>query len=123
MFNVVENGENRVDIEVGGKLDSEAMNMALDELMKKSDRIEHGAMLYTLSDFKMPTLGAIGVELSRMPSMFRLIKKFDRAAVLSDKRWVRRASKIEGALIPGLTIKAFELAEKDQAEAWLAQSH
>ncbi|MGJ8686000.1 MAG: STAS/SEC14 domain-containing protein [Spongiibacteraceae bacterium] len=123
MFNVMENGDNRLDIEVAGKLDSEAMNIALDELMSKSDSIEHGTMLYTLNDFKMPTLGAIGVELSRIPSMFRFVKKFDRAAVLSDKRWVRRASKIEGALIRGLTIEAFELKDKDQAEAWLAQPH
>ena len=120
MFHVVANGPNRIDIEFGGKLDSEEMKVALDELVSKSEGIEHGRMLYRVNDFKIPTLGAIAVEFSRLPKMFRLIGKFDRAAVLADKEWVQKASEIEGALIPGLEIKAFDLDEANEAERWLA---
>ena len=77
-------------------------------------------MLYRVRDFDLPTLGAIGVELSRLPEAFRFIRKFDRAAVLVDKDWVKKASQIEGALIPGLKIKAFNLDEEEEAENWLA---
>ncbi len=119
MFKIVSNGPNRIDIEFSGKLDSNEMKAALDELIGKSKEIEHGRMLYRLGDFDFPTLGAIGVELSRLPELFRTIKKFDRAAVLSDKRWVQKVSEIEGALIPGLEIKSFDLNEVAEAEAWL----
>ena len=120
MFQVELNGSNRIDIEFCGKLDSDEMKIALDELISKSKGIEHGQMLYRIEDFKLPTLGAIGVELSRLPELFRLIRKFDRAAVLADKKWVQNASEIEGALIPGLKIKAFDLDQEAEAEAWLA---
>jgi hypothetical protein len=120
MFNVLPNGPNRLDIEFGGKLDSDEMRIALDELVSKSEGIEHGRMMYRVNDFKLPTLGAIAVEFSRLPEMFKLIRKFDRAAVLADKEWVQKASEIEGALIPGLKIKAFDLDEADEAERWLA---
>ena len=120
MFRVIPNGPNRIDVEFSGKLDSEEMKAALDELISKTEGFEHGCMLYRIGDFELPTLGAIGVELSRLPELFTLIGKFDRAAVLTGKKWIQNASEIEGALIPGLEIKAFDLDEEAEAEAWLA---
>ncbi len=120
MFKVVENGTNRLDIEMSGKLDVELMKVALDELESKSENIETGKMLYVVLDFQLPTLGAIGIEFSRLPSMFGLMKKFDRAAVLTDKTWLKKASEFEGALFPGLEIRAFNIDEKAEAEAWLS---
>lgn len=119
MFNVKINGANRLDIEFGGKLNSDDMKAALDELVDKSRNIANGKMLYRIGDFDLPTLGAIGVEISRLPELFKLIGRFEKVAVIADQDWVRAASKIEGALIPGLEIKAFETGEETDAEAWL----
>jgi len=120
MFKVIQNGKNRLDIEMSGKLDSEEMKIALDELVSKSKDIENGKMLYEVIDFHLPSLGAIGIEFSRLPSMFGLMKKFDRAAVLTDKAWLQKVSELEGALYPGLKIKAFHRDQKLEAEAWLS---
>jgi len=120
MFKVIQNGMNRLDIEMSGKLDAEQMKTALDELVSKSENIENGKMFYEVIDFHLPSLGAIGIEISRLPSIFRLMKKFDRAAVLTDKAWLQKASELEGALYPGLEIKAFNRAQKEEAEAWLS---
>ena len=120
MLRVVKNGANRIDIEFSGKLDSNDMKVALDELSSNAKDIKNGRMLYRIRDFDIPTLGALGVELSRLPEVFRLIRKFDRAAVLVNKNWIKKASEIEGALIPGLKIKAFDLDEEAKAENWLA---
>ncbi len=120
MFKVTKNGSNRLDIELSGKLDTEEMKIALDELVEKSKDIENGMMLYDIIDFHLPSLGAIGIELSRLPSMFGLMKKFNRAAVLTDKTWLKKVSELEGALYPGLEIKAFDRDQKTEAEAWLS---
>jgi hypothetical protein len=122
MFKVTQNGKNRLDIQLSGKLNSEEMTVALDELVSKSEGIENGTMLYDIIDFHIPSLGAIGIEFSRLPSMFGLMKKFVRAAVLSDKTWIQKVSELEGALIPGLEIKAFDRDQKEAAEAWLSGS-
>jgi len=121
MFKVTKTGTNRLDIELSGKLDTEEMQIALDELENKSSDIENGIMLYDVIDFHLPSLGAIAIEFSRLPSMFGLMKKFRRAAVLTDKDWLKKASEFEGMLIPGLEIKAFNRDRKEEAEAWLTE--
>ena len=120
MFNIIPNGINRLDIELSGKLNTEEMKIALDELVSKSKDIENGKMLYDVIDFHLPSLGAIAVEFSRLPAMFGLMKKFDRAAVLTDKTWLKKVSEFEGSLCPGLEIKAFDRDQKEEAENWLS---
>jgi len=120
MFKVVISGENRLDVDFSGKLDSEGMKTGLDELIEKSKDFVNGRMLYRIGDFDFPTLGALGEELSRIPELFGLIGKFDKVAVVASKGWVRKAGEIEGALIPGLDIKAFEEDQLAAAEDWLA---
>ncbi len=120
MLRIEPNGPNRLDLELSGKLDAEEMRSALDELISKSNSIEHGKMLYRITNFDLPTLGAIGVELSRIPKLFGMVRHFDRAAILTEREWIKKVSEIEGALIPGLEIKAFGLEEEAEAEAWLA---
>ena len=120
MFKVTNNGTNRLDIELSGKLNAEDMKIALDELVIKSKDIENGKMLYEIIDFNLPSLGAIAIELSRLPAMLGLMKKFDRAAVLTDKTWLKTVSEIEGTFFPGLEIKAFNRDQKTAAEAWLS---
>ena len=120
MFKVIQYGVNRLDIEMSGRLDAEEMRTALDELVEMSKNIENGRMLYDVVDFHLPSLGAIGIEFSRLPSMFGLMRKFDRAAVLSDKVWLKKVSELEGVLYPGLEIKAFNRDQRAEAEAWLS---
>lgn len=119
MLSVSKPSANRVDIELSGALDAEAMRAALDHLIEKSEGITQGKMLYRISDFEMPTLGAMAAEFHRMPKLFSLTSHFDKCAVLSDTAWIRTAAEIEGTVIPSLVIKSFALADSKAAEAWL----
>jgi hypothetical protein len=95
------------------------MKTALDDLVDKSEAIENGKMLYDIIDFTMPSMNAIAIELSRLPELFGLIKKYSKVAVLSDTNWIKKASELEGMLIPGLDIKAFDWEQREEAEKWL----
>jgi hypothetical protein len=119
MFKVMQNGTNRLDLEMSGKLDAKEVKIALDELVSKSANIENGKMLYDVIDFRLPSFGAIAIEFSLLPAVFGLLKKFDRTAVLTDKTWLKKLSELEGILYPGLKIKAFNRDQRAEAEAWL----
>lgn len=119
MHRITPNGANRLDIELDGKLDAEEMRSMLDELVFASASIEHGRMLYRISNFHLPSLGALGVEVARLPSLFRLVRRFDRVAVLADRNWLKKLSEIEGALFPGLEVRGFDPDQRAEAETWL----
>ncbi|SDY27768.1 SpoIIAA-like [Jannaschia faecimaris] len=119
MLKITKRSDDRVDIDLAGALDADMMRTGLDDLIAASEDVRHGKMCYTITDFAFPSVGALGVEMGRLPKLFGLLSKFDRCAVLSDADWLRKAAEIEGAFIPGLEIKSFKLDEGKEAEAWL----
>ncbi|WP_088918019.1 STAS/SEC14 domain-containing protein [Granulosicoccus antarcticus] len=122
MFETQLNGPDRLDISISGKVDSNTMRESLDALDSQSKGFVNGRMLYRIDNFDMPSFGAIAVELSRLPMLFDLLRRFDRVAVLTEKRWLQKLSELEGKFLPGLSIKAFDANEVDLAEQWLATS-
>lgn len=120
MFRIERTAENRVDIEMSGKLDDESTHQAPDEIVAKTADIENGQMLYDVIDYHLPTVSANRIEFSPLPSMLGLMKKFDRAAVLTDKRWLKTISELEGLFFPALEIRAFRREDRDEAKAWLS---
>lgn len=121
MFQIIETSSHRLDIAISGQIDADEMRASLTALFTASEGMKDAVMLYRISNFSLPTLGAIGVEMTQLPQLFGLIGKFRKCAVLSDATWLRHAAEIEGKLIPGLTIKSFALEDKAGAEAWLAE--
>lgn len=119
MLKITKNGPNRVDIDLSGRIDADNMRQALDDMLAASEDVTHGRMLYTIPEFAMPTLAAIGVEMTYLPKLFSLLGKFDRCAVLTDAAWLKKAAEIEGALFPGIEIKSFDLDQITIAEDWL----
>ncbi len=120
MLKVTKIRDNRLDVDIGGKIDAEQMQQVMDELIPMIEEIDHGKFLYRIGELQIPTLGAIGVELQYVPKLFRLLRHIDRIAVVCDQDWIQNWANIEGKLIPGLEMKSFDLEEEDEAEAWLA---
>lgn len=121
MLKITRPAPNRLDLELDGQLDSRSMRAALDSFSDYATGIEGGRMLYRLHDFDLPTLGAIGVELARLPDLLHLLQRFEKAAVVTDTRWIGKVSELEGRLFPWLKIRAFDPSQEAQAEAWLAE--
>ena len=64
-------------------------------------------------------LSAIAEELKHLPLLIRLIRAIDRVAIVADAEWVRAASRIEGAVIPGVHYEVYERKDEAHARAWL----
>jgi len=119
MLKITKIAPDRVDLTLSGHIDADAMRQGLDEMLAASEEVAHGKMLYKIPEFALPTLQALAVEAAYLPKLFALLGKFDKCAVLSDAGWIRTAAEIEGALFPGIDIKAFELDQVEEAENWL----
>jgi hypothetical protein len=96
------------------------MEAGLDAFLAAAEPLERFDVLYLVRDLRVPTLGAIRVELTRFGRLWRLLRRFGRVALVADQAWVRNVAKVEGAVIPGLTIRTFEPDEEAEARSWLA---
>lgn len=120
MLTVTRISDKRLDLTIEGKIDRPQMAAGLTKLFALSEDFDNGVMLYTIRGFRWPAFDAIMGQALRVPQLFGLIPRFSRIALVAEKGWIRRMATVEGALIPGLTIKAFKTGEEDAAEAWLA---
>ncbi|WP_372748787.1 STAS/SEC14 domain-containing protein [Litorivivens sp.] len=119
MLTITPTDQNRVDIEMQGSITKEEMQNFLQELHQVAANMEHGHMVFNVSDFHWPSLGAIGFELTHIGAFFKAYKHFERIAVLCDKTWVRKVSDWEGHLLSWVEIKGFTLDERELAIHWL----
>lgn len=112
---------NLLVVEVSGRMNSIAMEVALNTLVPVVRDMRHGAMLMRAHDVSWPTLGAIGVELRHWAQLMAMVRKVDRVAVLTDQGWVANAAAVESLLIPNLEIHSFRPDQEAEARAWLAE--
>ncbi len=119
MLTVTRTDYDRLDVDLSGKLDSVDMATGLDHLIAEAADMKHAKMLYRIKDMEMPSLSALAVEFGHLPSLFGLLGKFDRCAVLASEPWLRTLAEFEGAILPGLQIKAFPPDAEKRAIAWL----
>ncbi|MTI43079.1 SpoIIAA-like protein [Roseibium hamelinense] len=119
MLSVEKTAPDRVDIRFSGKLDAEGMEDGLQRLIESSKDMQSGKLFYRITDFAIPEMPALAVEFKYLPSLFQLIGKYEKCAVVCDTDWVRKVAEFEGMLMPGLTIRAFEPEREEEAEAWL----
>ncbi|WP_075997616.1 STAS/SEC14 domain-containing protein [Salaquimonas pukyongi] len=106
-------------IQVNGQVTAEEMDAELDRLIELSKDIKGGRLLYDIREFEMPSIGAVMVELRKLPNLFGLLSRFDKAAVLAEEPWMRAMAEWEGVLIPGFEIKSFAHKDEKEARAWL----
>jgi hypothetical protein len=112
---------NRLDTEMSGTLNAEDMMVWAWMNLSINPTILHmGKLLYEVIDFYLPAPGAIVIGFSRLAPMLGLLKKFDRAAIVTHKIWLRRVSELDGLLYPSREMKPFDRNQKKEAEAWLS---
>jgi len=64
-------------------------------------------------------VGAMAAYLPRGAAMLTKLHRFGRIAVVTEERWIRWATRIESAILPGISYETFGLAEHVQALAWV----
>jgi hypothetical protein len=113
-------GPSLIRLEGSGEIDADGMEEALDAFLTAAEPLESFDMLYLVNGLRVPTLGAIRVELARFGRLWSLLPRLGRVALVADQGWVRAAAKAESAVIPGLAVRTFEPGEEADARQWLA---
>ena len=89
---------------------------AVEQSLKSHARIA----IYAEIDISGMTPRALLKDVGYGLSKFSELRRFWRAAVVTDQRWVRWIASVEGALFP-IEVRVFALAEKETAMAWASE--
>ncbi len=102
-----------------GKIDADTMRVMLDEFFTLAEPMSDAKLLYIAEKAELPSIAAIGVEMTRLPKLLPVASNFTRCAVVASESWVKLASQVQGKLSPNLVMETFEPHEVSVAQTWL----
>jgi hypothetical protein len=107
-----------VGLRIDGKIDNESFDAVLTEI---EARLVHHDKVRIYAEIH--SLGGMALE-----ALFKDIKfglgnwrRFDREAIVTDRRWLHRVAPMAGKLFPGIDVKVFALDDVLTARAWVQE--
>lgn len=67
-------------------------------------------------------LSGLPTHMTRVMPLLGQLSRFGRVAVVADQAWMRAATRLESALLPNISYRVVEPAERDEALAWVIGS-
>lgn len=106
-------------VKVTGKLLHDQLEEVADKVEAALEANEKTHIFVEVADFHGFDLSALPDYLPRAAKMLGKLDRFGRIAVVSDLAWVRWATRIESALLPGISYEVFTSEARDRALAWV----
>lgn len=106
-------------VKVSGKLLHDELEEVVDKVEAALEANEKTHIFAEVADFRGFDLAALPDYLPRATKLLGKLDRFGRIAVVSDQAWVRWATRVESALLPGIGYEVFTPEERDRALAWV----
>ena len=119
MLEYLDSAADVIAVRIEGKLSRDELMGIVDRLERAFAANEKTHIFVEIADYHGFDWSALGEYL---PHAFRMLgqrEKFGRIAIVSDLGWIRWASRVESALIPGLSYETYMMDEREQALAWV----
>jgi len=97
--------------------DLDAIMDRLSEVMAENAKVHVYVETNCLNSIEIASLPSY---ITRAMSLFRQLNRFGRVAVVADQAWIRVATRIESALLPGISYRTYSLEDRDAALAWVS---
>ena len=122
MIEILPSSASVVAMRVSGDISAHDVNKAIEAVetaLKERERISVYAEMELSARY---TLEGILRDISYGIGKLGELGRFYRAAVVTDKRWVATAARIEGMVFSQIEIRVFESTEREAAMEWAAAS-
>lgn len=119
MLNFLASKENVIAAEVGGRLSRAEMEELLDRVEAAVETNDETHLFCAIADYDGFETGGFAQMMSRGWKLVGKREKLGRIAIVTDTGWLRWATRIESALIPGISYETFTMDERDRALAWV----
>lgn len=108
-----------IALRVGGRLAAGELDEVVARVERSLEERETTHLFVEVDAFSGLELGASPAYLPRAAAMLGKLRRFGRVAIVAGQGWVRWASRIESALLPGIRYEIFAPGERDRALDWV----
>jgi hypothetical protein len=108
-------------IRLSGKLTGEDYDRVARELSTRLKRHEHMGLYAEAQDWRGMNAAALARDLRFAFARVGEFQRFPRAAVVTDKPWLRTVANVGDAALPRMEIRTYEPSEKERALTWVAE--
>ena len=119
MMEILETEPGVIAVKLSGRMRREEIEEITALVERSLEEHERTHIYVEVHDNFSVDLGAVAANAPRGAAMLKKLDRFGRIAVVAEQRWVRWATKIESAILPGIGYETFDLADRVEALAWV----
>lgn len=120
MIEIIPAPSNVAAFRVVGTVTAEDYDAVIPAVEKKLSDHQDIGVLADLTQFEDMTAGALRRDLQYALSKLGDFHRFKRAAVISDKEWIKAVAGFASAFVPQIEARVFPQHETDAAMEWVA---
>ncbi len=110
-----------VAMKAGGTVTAQELQRAIDAIEAAKQAHPRVSMVVELDDLRWMTLTALMKDIGYGLTQLGDLEHYYRAAVITDKEWIKHIAHLEERLFRALEIRTFPRRERDAAMAWVGE--
>lgn len=119
MIEFIEAQADVIALTVEGKLEGAELETVMDRL---EPMLEAGGKVHVFVETR--SISGIAIDgladyMKRAVPLLGKLSRFGRVAVVADQGWIRLATQIESAILPGISYRTYTPDQRDVALAWV----
>jgi hypothetical protein len=119
MLTYLPSREDVIACRISGRMSAEEIEDISDKVLEAVERNETTHVYVETEGMTGFDAKAWVEQIQRAWPLFGKLRRFGRVAVVSDQQWIRWWSRIESALLPGISYEMFDLTERERALDWV----
>ena len=119
MIEVLNLGSSVLAYRIDGTLDRADIERAFTAVDEKLNRLGSVRVYLEVHGVQGITWDALWRDVFLGLQRLNLVPRIEKAVLVTDLEWLRRAASVPDRLIPGLEIQAYPMAEKAEARSWV----
>lgn len=119
MLELIAAADDVVALRISGKITGADLDTAMDRLDAAMAVHEKVHVFVETHRIDALEIAALPGYMSRAAPWLDKLSRFGRVAVVADQSWIRITSRVESALLPFVTYRVCEPAQRDEALAWV----
>ena len=119
MLTLIDSADDVIVLTISDRIASADLDAIMDRLdgaMARHDKIHVFAEVLSIDGIELP---ALGTQFARAMPLFGKLGRFGRVAVVADQAWIRAGSRLESALLPGISYMVVGPEGRGEALAWV----